>query len=74
MKLHVAVTLDEAVKGISAYMDHHKLSAFDASLILAYMFGLDKEEMLDLIISYRSGKKIDIAKRSKFDDYWGVKK
>ena len=73
IRMNLAVTLDDAVAGISAYMDHHKkISAFDASLILAYMFGLDKEELLDLIMSYRSGKKVTTASKMKFDDYWGV--
>lgn len=66
VKLMAASTLENAIAGISKYMDHHKLSAFDASLILSYIFGMDKEAILDLIIEYRTGKK-PIEK--EFDDF-----
>jgi len=76
IRLHAASTLDNAIVGISKYMDHHKkINAFDASLIISYIFGgIDKEEALDLIMSYRTGKKVNTASNMKMNDYWGVKK
>jgi len=76
IRLHAASTLDNAIVGISKYMDHHKkINTFDASLIISYIFGgIDKEEALDMIMSYRSGKKVQTASKIKMDDYWRVNK
>jgi len=68
-KLRVGTSLETAIEGMSQFMDDHtvckknskkgcKLNAFDASVMLAYMFpDLDKEDLLDMLIEHRSKRR-----------------
>jgi hypothetical protein len=61
------ISYTRGVASLSKYIDHHhKMDAFDASLVLAYMFGVSKERALDDLIEYRSGKKINLAQKPVF--------
>jgi 5'-3' exonuclease len=60
MKELKEVVYKEAVKRISAYIDHHgKINVFDASLILAYIFDIHKEIILEDLIAYRTKQERD---------------
>lgn len=53
------VSYQKAVVALCTFMDHHsgKINAFDASLLLAYLFDVPKETALDDIVAYR-GKRM----------------
>ena len=53
------VSYQKAVVAIGTFMDQHphKINAFDASLILAYLFDVQKETALGDLMEYR-GKKL----------------
>lgn len=56
------VSYQKAVVALSKYIDHHHaIDAFDASIILAYMFKVSKEKALDDLITYRSVSKVGIV-------------
>ena len=52
---NMAVSMAEAIERLSEHIDRGHMDAFEASIHLAYVFGIPKERAIDLIIGYGSG-------------------
>ena len=55
MSYYAITTYTNALLRINRYIDdHHKINTFDASLLLAYMFDIEKEKALEDLIKLRT--------------------